>query len=108
MTASTVESQGNAVARTVFTGLPPRYDRLAYLLSFGQDRRWRRCVVDHVVAAGPRRVLDVATGPAGGGPALSGRRPARGVGGGPHLPVLLPGRQEGCPGARGAPGRLLA
>jgi demethylmenaquinone methyltransferase/2-methoxy-6-polyprenyl-1,4-benzoquinol methylase len=57
--------RGDAVVGTVFAGLPERYDRLAYLLSFGQDRRWRRAVVDQVVAAGPARVLDVATGPAG-------------------------------------------
>lgn len=57
--------RGDRVARAVFAGLPARYDRLAFLLSFGQDRRWRRAVVDQVVAVAPRRVLDVATGPAG-------------------------------------------
>ena len=31
----------------------------------GQDRRWRRAVVDHTAAAGPALVLDVATGPGG-------------------------------------------
>lgn len=57
--------RGEPVARQVFTGLPARYDRLGYLLSFGQDRRWRRAVVRHAAAAAPRLVLDVATGPAG-------------------------------------------
>ncbi|HLX49125.1 MAG TPA: class I SAM-dependent methyltransferase [Streptosporangiaceae bacterium] len=57
--------RGDDVVHSVFTGLPARYDRLAYLLSFGQDRRWRRAVVDRVAAASPGRVLDVATGPAG-------------------------------------------
>ena len=57
--------RGEPVARSVFTGLPGRYDRLAYLLSFGQDRRWRRAVVAHAAAGSPRLVLDVATGPAG-------------------------------------------
>jgi demethylmenaquinone methyltransferase/2-methoxy-6-polyprenyl-1,4-benzoquinol methylase len=57
--------RGEPVARTVFIGLPDRYDRLAYLLSLGQDRRWRRAVVGHTAAAAPRLVLDVATGPAG-------------------------------------------
>lgn len=57
---------GNEVARTVFAGLPARYDRLAWLLSFGQDRRWRRAVVDRVCSARPAGpILDVATGPAG-------------------------------------------
>ena len=57
---------GNDVARAVFAGLPRRYDRLAALLSFGQDRRWRRAVVVHLSDT-PRdgRILDVATGPAG-------------------------------------------
>jgi demethylmenaquinone methyltransferase/2-methoxy-6-polyprenyl-1,4-benzoquinol methylase len=56
---------GNSVARDIFAGLPRRYDRLAYLLSFGQDRRWRRAVVNRVAAAQPAQLLDVATGPAG-------------------------------------------
>jgi demethylmenaquinone methyltransferase/2-methoxy-6-polyprenyl-1,4-benzoquinol methylase len=64
-TASDRQLRGEPVARSVFTGLPDRYDRLAYLLSLGQDRRWRRAVVDHAAAAAPRLVLDVATGPAG-------------------------------------------
>ena len=42
--------RGEPVAREVFTGLPGRYDRLAYLLSFGQDRRWRRAVVARTAA----------------------------------------------------------
>jgi demethylmenaquinone methyltransferase/2-methoxy-6-polyprenyl-1,4-benzoquinol methylase len=57
---------GNDVARAVFAGLPARYDRLALLLSFGQDRRWRRVVVDRLAGTpSGQRVLDVATGPAG-------------------------------------------
>jgi len=49
----------------VFAGLPPRYDRLGLLLSLVQDRRWRAELVRQVAQAQPRRVLDVATGPAG-------------------------------------------
>ena len=56
---------GNASARSVFAGLPARYDRLGFLLSFGQDRRWRREVVRRVADPRPGQVLDVATGPAG-------------------------------------------
>jgi demethylmenaquinone methyltransferase / 2-methoxy-6-polyprenyl-1,4-benzoquinol methylase len=55
----------NEVARRLFAGLPERYDALAELLSFGQNRRWRVAMVDHVVAAHPGVVLDVATGTAG-------------------------------------------
>jgi demethylmenaquinone methyltransferase/2-methoxy-6-polyprenyl-1,4-benzoquinol methylase len=53
------------VAQQLFDGLPHRYDLLAEVLSFGQNRRWRDEMVAPVIAAGPSRVLDVATGPAG-------------------------------------------
>ncbi|MGH3441675.1 MAG: class I SAM-dependent methyltransferase [Nitriliruptorales bacterium] len=55
----------NAFARRLFRGLPGRYDRLAEVLSFGQNARWRRTMVDPVAAARPASVLDVATGTAG-------------------------------------------
>ena len=44
-TAAGDRLRGDDVSRVVFADLPARYDRLAYLLSFGQDRRWRRAVV---------------------------------------------------------------
>lgn len=55
----------NRFARELFRGLPRRYDALAEILSFGQNRRWRRAMVDQIVPAAPRRVLDVAAGTAG-------------------------------------------
>ena len=55
----------NTRSRALFSALPPDYDRLAAILSLGQDRRWRREMVDHVTAMGPTSILDVATGPAG-------------------------------------------
>lgn len=58
-------SRQNRFARSLFSGLPGRYDRLAELLSMGQNRRWRREMVDHIVTASPGRVLDVASGTAG-------------------------------------------
>src|ERR1700728_3781011 len=80
MRASTVrsrmDSNPNRFARTLFDGLPPRYDRLAEVLSLGQNRRWRRAMVDPVAAAGPASVLDVATGPAGVALQLSQRTAA--------------------------------
>lgn len=73
--------RGNDVARDVFAGLPARYDLLALVLSFGQDRRWRRAVVGRVAATSPlERVLDVATGPAGVALAVAARTPCRVVG----------------------------
>jgi demethylmenaquinone methyltransferase/2-methoxy-6-polyprenyl-1,4-benzoquinol methylase len=51
-----------AFARSLFAPLGPTYDRYAAVLSFGQDRRWRRFLVSRI-DAGPRdTVLDVATG----------------------------------------------
>lgn len=60
----------NDFARSLFDGLPARYDLLAEVLSMGQNGRWRTAMVDAVRAspasASPASsVLDVATGPAG-------------------------------------------
>lgn len=52
-------------AQQLFQGLPRRYDLLAEALSFGQNGRWRRTMVDRVVERDPATVLDVATGTAG-------------------------------------------
>ena len=54
-------------AKELFSGLPQRYDLLAELLSFGQNRRWRHAMVGAALRTSPnaRRVLDVATGTAG-------------------------------------------
>ena len=49
-------------AERIFTGIGSSYDRVATVLSFGQDPRWRRALVDAVDARPWDRVLDVATG----------------------------------------------
>lgn len=67
----------NEFARNLFDGLPSRYDRLAELLSFGQNGRWRRAMVDAVAEGSPASVLDVATGPAGVALQLAARTQAR-------------------------------
>jgi demethylmenaquinone methyltransferase / 2-methoxy-6-polyprenyl-1,4-benzoquinol methylase len=72
--------RGNTVAQGLFTGLPGRYDRLAEWLSFGQNGRWRRALVDAVAAGSPTNVLDVATGTAGVALALRARTGATVVG----------------------------
>jgi demethylmenaquinone methyltransferase / 2-methoxy-6-polyprenyl-1,4-benzoquinol methylase len=64
-------------AQQLFQGLPRRYDLLAEALSFGQNRRWRRTMVDSVVGSGPATVLDVATGTAGVAIQLARRTGAR-------------------------------
>jgi demethylmenaquinone methyltransferase/2-methoxy-6-polyprenyl-1,4-benzoquinol methylase len=48
-------------ARALFAPLGPTYDRVGAVLSFGQDPRWRRFLVDRLPRDGGR-VLDVATG----------------------------------------------
>lgn len=49
-------------ARRLFAPLPQTYDRVGAALSFGQDPRWRRRLVEAVRAQPGERVLDVATG----------------------------------------------
>jgi demethylmenaquinone methyltransferase/2-methoxy-6-polyprenyl-1,4-benzoquinol methylase len=65
-------TEPKAFAQELFGGLAPRYNLLGYLLSFGQDRRWRREMLRHVQVGRAATVLDVATGP--GGVALALRR----------------------------------
>ena len=71
----------NRFAQELFDGLPDQYDRLAEVLSFGQNGRWRRAMVDAVVGGGaPPLVLDVAAGTAGVSIELARRTPGRIVG----------------------------
>jgi len=53
----------NEFSQELFVGLPARYNVLAQVLSFGQDRRWRSAMVDRIIGAQPQLVLDVACGP---------------------------------------------
>lgn len=80
MTAAMESSRQNAFARRLFSGLPSRYDRLAELLSMGQNGRWRSEMVGHVVEQAPARVLDVASGTAGVALQLARRSSARVIG----------------------------
>ncbi|MGO9488477.1 MAG: class I SAM-dependent methyltransferase [Solirubrobacteraceae bacterium] len=49
-------------ALELFSGLPRRYDELSAALSFWQDPRWRRALVDELAPRDGQRILDVATG----------------------------------------------
>ncbi len=73
-------AERNSFAQDLFTPLPGRYDRLAEILSFGQNGRWRRAVVDQVMRAPGEHVLDVASGTAGVAIQLARRMGARVVG----------------------------
>ena len=46
----------------LFSGLPEHYDRVGAVMSFGQDPRWRRALVDTIDPRPGMRILDVATG----------------------------------------------
>lgn len=70
----------NVFSRQLFAPLPSRYNLLAALLSFGQDRRWRSAMLDHVVGSDPTLILDVACGPGAVTKALTKRTKARVVG----------------------------
>ena len=73
MRADPARGSPTSFAQALFAGLPPRYDRLAAVLSLGQDGRWRREMIDHIATRHPATVLDVATGPAGVALALAER-----------------------------------
>ncbi len=57
-------SQPNVFSRRLFAPLAGRYDRLAEVLSMGQNRRWRTAMVEHITGTEAGLVLDVACGPA--------------------------------------------
>jgi demethylmenaquinone methyltransferase/2-methoxy-6-polyprenyl-1,4-benzoquinol methylase len=60
--ATTQRSPRKREAIELFRGLPRHYDALSAALSFWQDPRWRRALVDEIAPADGQRVLDVATG----------------------------------------------
>jgi len=84
----------NTFAIDLFSPLATRYDALCEVLSMGQNRRWRRCMIDHVVGAGPDTVLDVASGTAGVAVQLARRTPARVFAYDLTLPMLLHGAKR--------------
>jgi demethylmenaquinone methyltransferase / 2-methoxy-6-polyprenyl-1,4-benzoquinol methylase len=57
----------------LFRGLPDHYDRVGAVMSFGQDPRWRRALIDAVDPRAGMRILDVATGTGMVAFALAGR-----------------------------------
>ncbi len=61
MSRASLDKKPHEVA-AMFDGVAERYDLTNDVLSFGQDRRWRRVVVDAVAARPGERVLDLAAG----------------------------------------------
>lgn len=88
------DSPDNTLAAVLFEGLPPRYDRLAEVLSFGQNSHWRHELVTHVARFQPERILDVATGTAGVAIALARSTDADIVGVDISEPMLERGRER--------------
>ena len=84
----------NRFAQHLFTPLPDRYDRLAELLSFGQNGRWRTAMVGRLVPDSPDRVLDVACGTAGVALQVVSRTSAGVVGVDITLAMLQEGRRR--------------
>lgn len=78
----------------LFEDLPARYDRLAELLSFGQNGRWRGELVRHLARFQPERILDVATGTAGVAIALARATDAQVIGVDISEPMLERGRDR--------------
>jgi len=50
------------VVRAIFATIADRYDFITVLLSYGQDRRWKRRLVDLAAVRPGARALDLATG----------------------------------------------
>jgi len=88
------EEDTNRFAQKLFAPLPGRYDRLAELLSMGQNGRWRRAMIDHIVPDRPELILDVASGPAGVALQLADRTSARVVGVDLTLEMLRQGQHN--------------
>jgi demethylmenaquinone methyltransferase/2-methoxy-6-polyprenyl-1,4-benzoquinol methylase len=84
----------NRFAQQLFTPLPERYDRLAELLSMGQNGRWRRAMINRVVVGSPQTVIDVASGTAGVALQLATRTSADVVGVDLTMGMLRQGRQN--------------
>jgi demethylmenaquinone methyltransferase/2-methoxy-6-polyprenyl-1,4-benzoquinol methylase len=78
--ATEIAGDRNRFAQQLFASLPKRYDQLAEILSMGQNGRWRRAMVDHIVPTSPDRMLDVASGTAGVALQLAARTPSAIVG----------------------------
>jgi demethylmenaquinone methyltransferase / 2-methoxy-6-polyprenyl-1,4-benzoquinol methylase len=57
-----MDSARKRKALELFHDLPSRYDQLSAALSFWQDPRWRRALVDETAPKADERILDVATG----------------------------------------------
>jgi len=105
---SHVAGDRNRFAQELFTPLPQRYDRLAEVLSMGQNGRWRRAMIDRIVPSSPNTILDVASGTAGVALQLAGRTSAEVVGVDLTIEMLARGHQNVAAAGMGSRIRLVA
>jgi demethylmenaquinone methyltransferase/2-methoxy-6-polyprenyl-1,4-benzoquinol methylase len=61
MTDLTAEARARSV-RQMFARIAPRYDLVNRLMTFGQDRRWRREAIRRLLLPPQPRVLDIGSG----------------------------------------------
>jgi len=61
VTRATLEKRPDDVAR-MFDAVAERYDRMNAVMTFGQERRWRRLVADALHVEPGMRILDLAAG----------------------------------------------
>ncbi|HEX8967718.1 MAG TPA: class I SAM-dependent methyltransferase [Chloroflexota bacterium] len=93
-------------ARQLFAGIAISYERVATLLSLGQDPRWRRALVAAVCAKPEDRVLDVATGTGMVARALASCYNCRVIGLDQSADMLAAGSADGRPLVRAQGERL--
>jgi demethylmenaquinone methyltransferase/2-methoxy-6-polyprenyl-1,4-benzoquinol methylase len=84
-------------ARQLFAGIAISYERVATLLSLGQDPRWRHALVAAVRAKSEDQVLDVATGTGMVARALERKYGCRVVGLDQSADMLAAGSTDGRP-----------
>jgi demethylmenaquinone methyltransferase / 2-methoxy-6-polyprenyl-1,4-benzoquinol methylase len=101
-------ASGNRFAQRLFAPLPARYDRLAEILSMGQNGRWRRAMVDQVTPVAGQTVLDVASGTAGVALQLADRTSARIIGVDLTEQMLRQGQRNVAAAAASGQVRLVA
>ncbi len=87
-------TEQGALALRLFAPIAESYDRYAALLSFGQDPRWRRFLVERVEARPDDTVLDVACGTGAISLALARRYGCAVVGIDQSVEMLAEGRRR--------------
>lgn len=53
---------GNKPLHGIFSEIPPRYDLVNHIITWGLDRRWRRRAARECLTAQPQKILDLGCG----------------------------------------------